>query len=829
MSKKNIAIFGSVCLLSILMVSGIAAGAILTLPRIEQLADYQPPQVSKVFDRNGLLIAEFFTEKRTVVPMEQIPPQVKHAFLAAEDADFYRHNGIDYGGLTRAILTEIKHAFIGGRRVGGSTITQQAARTLLLSRERTYTRKLKEIMLARKIEESLSKDEILGLYLNQIYFGNGVYGIEEAARFYYGCHARNLTLGQAAALASVPKSPNRINPRADKNRIIERRAYVLRQMVVHGFITVEQEQRALKEAIVGKPYVEQYLNQAPFYAETIRRKLVDMLGSDAVLHSGLSIYAAIDIKLQIQAQKSVRAGLRQIDKRHGYRGPLLHLKAEDGQKLSSLLSEKKATLFSSNQNKMWDLRRLSQQYQAEGLIKAATSIPVIPFEKGVAAVVLVRKVDDVNHEVIVDLGPRTAKLPFSRMKWARRFNPAEATRTPYLPSDVVQNGDLIEVRVVEVGQNTIVQLEQTPLVEGALVAIEPDSHDVVAIVGGYDFNNSQFNRATQAKRQPGSTFKPFIYAAAIDKEIVTASTLITDAPKIYLDTNDSAWRPNNNTREYLGDITVRTCLLKSVNTCSISLLESLGVSPVLDLAKNVQINTDNTPFPRNLTIALGSADVVPIDFVNAFSIFPNLGSYAAPVIIKKVVAPNGEILFEATNPKTQVLRPQSAFVVSNILKGYITPSVKQHLGSVLPVLAGKTGTSNEWRNAWFVGFSPDLVAGVYVGFDDNRSLGRGEFGIRVAMPIWGQFMRGALENHPFEDFEQPPGIVWREVNKNTGLMVSAQATAQFFGDDFMEPRPRVISEANIMEAFIEGSEPSNAMREASTSSFGFFDAGPSVQ
>lgn len=817
MQKKQKFYFAAGILVLFLSASAFTAASIFTLPKIEQLADYQPPQVSRMYDRNGIIVAEFFTEKRTIVPIEQIPAVVKMAFLAAEDADFYHHNGIDYGGLTRAIFTEIKHAFLGGRRVGGSTITQQAARTLLLSSERTYTRKIKEIILARRIEESLTKDEILGLYLNQIYFGSGVYGIQEAARYYYGVDAKNLSLSQAAALASVPKSPNRINPGADQERLRERRAYVLKQMQLNNFISAQQEAKANKESIIGKSAVDPYLNQAPFYAEAVRRKLIEMLGPEKILSSGLSIYAAVDIKLQIKAQKALRDGLRQVDKRQGYRGPILRLDPDKNRQLQKFLASKKATLFAKDPTKIWNLAKFVPLYNS-GVAENSLVINTTTLTQGLIIVALVKQIDDTKLQVAVDLGSKTATLPFSRMNWARAFNPTEYTRMPIKPSDVLKVGDLIEVRIVDAGEKLLVDLEQTPLAEAALIAIDPASHEVVAMVGGYDFNTSKFNRATQAKRQTGSSIKPFIYAAAIDKEIVTPATIITDAPKVYSNgSEDSQWRPNNNDRQFLGDITVRTCLLKSVNTCSISLLESLGIGDFLRFTKEIDINTPLTPFPRDLTIALGSADVTPLNFVNAYTIFPNQGSFALPIIINKVKSATGEILFEAKDPVvTEVLSPQSAYITTNILQGYMTPTVRQYLPYVTQPLAGKTGTSNEWRNAWFVGYSPELVAGAYVGFDDNKSLGKTEFGIRAAMPIWAQFMNDALKNRPYVNFTQPEGIVWRAIDEKTGLLAN----------DSPGDKSNYLPLGTIMEAFIEGTEPTDAATVTEKSSFGFFDTGP---
>ena len=745
------------------------------LPKLDQVEDYKPYQVSRVFDSTNNLVAEFYIEKRTLVLVKSLPVLVRNAFLAAEDADFYQHQGIDYFGILRALLNEVKYQIIGGQRLGGSTITQQTAKNMLLTSKKTYTRKIKEFILAKRIEEALTKEQILNLYLNQIYFGKGAYGIEEAAQTYFGVHARELTLSQAASLASMPKSPNKINPFKDPARVKERRDYVIDQMLLHGFITETMAANARREPVKAQIQQVPYLNKAPYYADEVRRFLIDKLGEEALYKDGLKIYTGLNMPIQVAANDSMKWGLRVLDKRQGYRGPIARLPAEDAVQMATGIRESK--------------RALEAQTIITGVVKSISST---------------------KQEAVIDLGESfSGILPLAGALWARSFNPEHYTPIPKNLSAVLKVGDIILVRIDQLNPRIQVSLEQKPLVEGALVVINPQTHRVLAMVGGYDFASSNFNRATQSKRQPGSSFKPFVYATAVDEEVVTAASLINDAPKEYGD-----WKPKNDNGKFLGQITLRTCLSGSINTCSITLMEQVGIGSVLNLVERAGEVTDQNPMPYDLTLALGSGEVFPLLHVNAYSIFPNAGQVGKPILIDKVVSPDGKVLYHSVVETHSVIQPSSAFVMTNMMRALMAGPGKRITGLAAP-LAGKTGTTNEFRSAWFVGFSQDMVAGVYVGFDDNRSLGIKEYGARAAMPIWGQFMTKALNVMPAREFIQPEGVVWRLIDPQTGQLASsnvvydpgAVAASTLDESELSDPNLPQAVKPPIMEAFIAGTEP----------------------
>ncbi len=829
--------FGWPLILSVAFAFGIAVAmfqyVVHDLPQLDSVADYRPPLASRVLDADGNVIGEFFTERRTLVVVSQLPAHVRNSFLAAEDADFYRHTGIDYFGIIRAVLNEIKYRLIGGQRIGGSTITQQTAKTMLLSRQRTYTRKIREFILAKRIEDTLNKDEILNLYLNQIYFGNGAYGIEEAARTYYGVAAKDLTLAQAASLASVPKSPNRINPLKDPERVRSRRDYVLDQMVVHGFASAHVVKAAKLESAAAKPSAQPYLNRAPYYTEEIRRILVAQFGEDEVYHGGLTIQTPVNMRIQIAAQNALRRGLRELDKRQGYRGPVTRLTKENQKQLRTILAEKMASLFKNNSvPRVWDLSLLTSEQLAQNWDEAGQLIKTVVLEPGAILAGLVKTVSNANKTVTIDLGKQNATLPFSKMTWARSFNVTKYTPPPKVPTDILQVGDIVLVKIDKVTPFIEVSLEQKPLVEGAIAVIDPHNHRVLAMVGGYDFFSSSFNRATQAKRQSGSSFKPFIYATAINSLAVTAATLITDAPKVYGDGQNSAqWKPKNSTGKFLGDITVHSCLVSSVNTCSITLLERVGIDAVRKLATDVGVLTDQTPLPRDLTIALGSGEAIPLAHINAYAIFPNGGQYEPPVLIEKVISRDGKILFEApVIEPVQAITPQAAYVMTNIMRGLMNGAGRRATGLSV-ALAGKTGTTNEFRSAWFVGFSQDLVAGVYIGFDNNQILGMSEYGARAAMPIWGYMMQDALQVIPAREFVQPEGVVWRLIDPQTGLLAKnavydpAVAENQFADESEVQLGAAERPKGAVLEAFIEGTEPTKSAGDSGPPPLELYDVG----
>jgi len=838
------------------------------LPELMSLEDYRPPRTTTIYDRSGHVVGRIATERRTVVPIARIPPHVKNAFLAAEDADFYEHEGLDYFAIVAAILNEVKVKLVGGNRRGGSTITQQTAKTFLLSSERSYSRKVKEMILAMRIEEELTKEEILHLYLNQIYFGYGAYGVEEAARTYYGRGVEKLTLSQAACLASAPKWPTRINPFADTERLAERRAYVLRQMLAHGHITEKEREAALKEPVRIDVTPLPYLDVAPYFSEAVRQQLVEKLGDAVVTEGGLSVYTSLDAKMQKAAVDAVREGLREVDKRQGYRGPLLRLDPDEAKALVDALEEERARRFTAEKapelasaelvgRPLWDLRALDAKLLRDDPKRALDAVRGARAKIGTEVGALVKRIDAVGKRVVVDLGTVDGVLTLEQMKWARPFHPVDNTKLPRAPGDVLKEGDVVLVRILALvpestdakgkknGARADVALEQDPLVEGAFVALDPHTHRVLAMVGGYDFVRSSFNRATQARRQPGSSFKPFIYALGIENRAFTpvgrldeqGSHLITDAPKVFLDRwTGKKWNPKNSGGGYKGDITLRTCLTFSVNTCSITLIETLGVEPVLDLATRAGLRKEPDTFAKNLTLALGTGEVTLTDLIAAYAIFPGEGVFAPPVLVEKVKAPDGEILLEAKVEPVRVISPETAYVMSDMMGSVVdtgTATAAKELGRKV---AGKTGTTNNARSVWFVGFTPDLLAGAYVGFDDNRAMGNREYGGKAALPIWLKFMKTAVAEFPERDFTMPDGVVRKIVDTRTGLLVRADsrevdaadslreivaaAVAVVTGETPEDPDALPPSEegtlppGQLSEVFIRGTEPVLTIEDA---------------
>lgn len=848
------------------------------LPDLATMADYRPPVTSRVFDANGNLVARFYEERRTVVPIERIPQHVRNAFISAEDEDFYNHEGIDYLAILRCSLLQVKHKLVGGAQCGGSTITQQTAQTFLLSMEHNYSNKVKKLLLAKAIEERFTKDQILHLYLNQIYFGNGAYGIEEAARTYYGVGVDKLTLAQGAALASVPKSPNRINPWADPARVRARRAYVLGQMVKNGLLTKAEGDRAAQEPVRVDVDGPEFLDTAPYYAEAVRRMLAERsdVGTEEVNRGGLTVYAALDGRLQKAANEAMQKGLRELDKRQGYRGPLVRLDPDEAKDVLAIFEAERARRFPPEETPelkqeelfgrpVWDLSGLKADALRRALASAPdeeeneddesasegkTPQPQAPPLRGVRSVkakagailgAVVQKVEASGKAVVVDLGTMEATLPLAQLTWARPYDPEKATPKPRSVGDVLKRGDVILVKLEKAIPATKkeparleVSLEQEPRAEGALVAVDPRSHRVLALVGGYDFRRSSFNRATQALRQPGSSFKPFIYAAGIEAKLFNAvgyldlaadgarsQRLITDAPKVFFDKwTSKPWKPENSNSRFLGDITLRTCLTHSVNTCSISILERVGVDPVLDLAKKLKLSTDAHPFPQNLSLALGTGEVIPLDLVNAYTVFPGEGRWAPPVLVEKVKRQSGQVLELSRPDPEQILSPQTAYIMSDLMKSVVESGTATRARDLGRPVAGKTGTTNKARSVWFVGFTPDLVAGVYVGFDDNDSLGRSESGGRASVPIWLDFMKVASAEVPARDFDPAAGVVRRGIDSTTGLLAQTdEALAPgalpepSFNDDG-DPIPKELPKGVIAEAFVAGTEPTQTAEDA---------------
>ncbi len=795
----------------------VMAGAILTgiigtisvvvlsrdLPTIRSLDDYQPKQSTVVYGMRGEIVARFAQERRTVVPYDHIPKVMIDSVIAAEDDQFFNHTGLDYVGIARCM---VKNVFSGRKRCGASTITQQTVKTFFLSPEKTFKRKFKEMILAKRVEEALNKQEILYLYLNQIYFGHGAYGVQEAAQVYFGKDVRDLSVAQAALLAGLPQSPARLDPYRHAERTLERRAYVLGRLKTLGTIDDATYQEAVNAPIeLDYNQSESDIDSNNHYAAQVRKLLDEMpnIGPERTLGGGLKVYTGVDPDIQRVAEQALNTGLRSLDKRQGWRGPLVHIERNDIKRLSELLDARMEKIAqrkaASGEPTIWDFSRIETREKTVELerISEAARFPRMKLEKIYGGVVTA--VDDPGKEAVVSLGSVQVHLPLrTGLAWARRFDIARYTSAPRAPSDVLEVGDVVLVRPTgeRRGQKDeyIGMLEQEPLAQSAVVVMDPSTREVRALVGGYGIGAGTFNRALQARRQAGSTFKPFVYATAFATEQYTPISKCLDAPRVYRDPwTKRSWKPSNYEGTFDGEMTLRTGLTLSKNMCSVELIDKVGVDPVLDLAAKCGIQS---PLPHNLTLALGSGDVTPLEMVNAYSTIATGGRVADPIFIRKVVGPEDEVLFESKNEPKDVMRPEVAYLITSLMQSVVEDGTARAVTALHRPVAGKTGTTNEARNAWFIGFTPDLVAGVWVGFDNNDPLGPRETGGRAAIPIWLELMTEATKDQPVRDFVAPPGIVFALVDPKSGRLATPD------------------TEGAKNEPFISGTEPTELLEDA---------------
>jgi penicillin-binding protein 1A len=725
------------------------------LPDVQSLREVQLQTPLRIYSSDDKLIAEYGEKRRSPIRYEQIPPLFIEAILAAEDSRFKEHHGVDIKGLIRAA---VQLASTGKIQSGGSTITMQVAKNYFLTRDRTFIRKFNEILLALEIEQELSKAEILELYLNKIYLGNRAYGIQAAANAYYGLNIDQLDLPQLAMIAGLPKAPSAYNPLANPTRAIERRNWIMQRMQVLGYIDTETLQQALDAPVSAQYYGSDIEIQAPYVAEMVRSQLQSQYG-DNIYTDGINAYTTIDSQQQLAANLAVENGLIAYDERHGYRG-----------------AEQQLGISGSDEKRLAAL----QETPSFGPLKPA---------------------------LVTDLGPNTTTarlkngeqilIEWEGLEWARRFISIN-TRGPRpgQSSDILALGDLIRVRQNEEGHWYLAQL---PEVQGALVALSPGNGAIQALVGGFNFHHSKFNRVTQATRQPGSNFKPFIYTTALASGL-TPATVINDAPVVFEDSKlESGWRPENYSKKFYGPTRLREALYKSRNLVSIRILKRIGVKPALEYIKRFGFET--TRLPDNLSLALGSADVTPLELVSAYAILANGGHKVSPFFLQRVESFDGDILFEADPvtvcegcvlidpaalPPTEqtdgrqltahpiaprIIDERTAYLINNIMQDVIkrgTGKRAQQLGRT--DLAGKTGTTNDQKDAWFSGFNRQLVTSTWVGFDQPESLGRREFGSTAALPIWIDFMQQALKNTPIDLPPPPEGIVSVRIDPQSGLL-----------------------------------------------------------
>ncbi len=699
-----------------------------SLPSTQSLRNYHPPLVSSVYAANGSLIGEFYTERRFLVPLQEVPPYVVKAFLASEDARFYEHGGVDLLGIIRASLKNLE---AGEIVQGGSTITQQVVKSLLLSPEKTWMRKLKEAALAYRIDHSLSKDEILYLYLNQIYFGAGAYGVEAAARTYFDKHVGDLSLAEGAMLAGLPKAPSRFSPLQNFSVAKDRQEYVLKRMAEVGFLTSEEARKALAQPLHFAKPKHWTLKALNSFTEEVRRQVEARYGRDGLYKQGISIYTTMDVRAQEIAQKALDAGLRELDKRHSrYRGVNLNVAKEDWPTTLKVLTERNGDL-------------------TQGKIVAA----------------LVTAYDPKTQTCLLRLGDVSAKLPPSGWQWTQ-VSDKRATK-------MFRVGDVVRVHLDKLldDKSWLAVLEQDPGMEGALMAMVPETGRVLCMVGGRDFEKSQFNRATQAVRQPGSAFKPIIYAAALDKGFTEASILI-DSPIVLDDRSlKGPWKPANYDQQFWGPILFRKALIHSRNVVTVKLLGQIGVNYAINYARQLGVTSPLTP---TLALALGSSGVTLEELITAYTPFINQGERVQPYLIEKILDRKGRLVEEHQVVRESVISPQTAYIMTNLLQGVVEEGTGQKAKELGRPAAGKTGTTNEMKDAWFVGYTPSTLAGVWVGYDDHTlSLGKGETGGRAACPIWLYFMKEWLKNEPLESFPIPPGVVFARVNSYSGMVTRA--------------------------------------------------------
>ncbi|MFN7272311.1 MAG: penicillin-binding protein 1A [Gammaproteobacteria bacterium] len=742
-----------------------------SLPTVEAMRNIELQVPLRVYSRDGKLMAQIGEQRRIPVTYDEVPEMVRQAFIAAEDDQFFRHSGFDYAGILRSLVVNL----VPGKRLqGASTITQQTARNLFLTQDRTWRRKVQEMFLTHRIEREFSKQEILGLYLNVISFGKRTYGVAAAADLYYGKKLGELTLAEAATLARVPQAPSRYNPISNPEAAAQRRAYVLRRMREIGYIDEATERAAAVEKVRAREHAQSFDIEAPYVAEMARLELIRRFGA-AAQNEGWKIFTSIDSKMQQAANAALREGLLDYDRRHGWRGPLARVTLPEGDAVDAL------------------------DEVLEGQPSPGKLVPA----------------------VVVKVGPKDARLytrdagfvdlAWEAISWARPKVGLGTGPSPKRAADVLARGDIVLVSLTKpTPPATAVKaaLAQMPEAAAALVALAPNDGAVRALVGGFDYFDQKvgkFNRATQAKRQPGSGFKPFLYSAALDKGFTTAS-LILDAPFVIDDPSmEEAWRPENSSGDFAGPMRLREALVKSRNLVSIRLLQAIGMSPAMQYAE--RFGFERSTLPRNLTLALGTNSATPLQVAAGYAVFANGGLRIQPWFIERIEDPKGQVVFQAAPRRAscatgdaaegadeaagcrlpdeqrapRAISAANAWLMTDMMREVITRGTgRRALALGRNDLAGKTGTTNEARDTWFNGYNRSLVASVWVGFDQSQPLGEGEEGSRTAVPIWVDFMRGALAGTPQRGWPMPEGLVQARISWSTGELASVDDPSGIF-------------------------------------------------
>lgn len=702
------------------------------LPSIESLKNYHPPVVTTFYAADGTPLAEFYHERRYLVRIKDVPSHVIKAFLAAEDARFYEHPGIDIWGVLRAALANLRAGTIVQ---GGSTITQQVVKSLLLTPERTWQRKIREAVLAYKIDKFLSKDEILELYLNQVYFGAGAYGVEAAARTFFGKHVQELSIAEAALIAGLPKAPSKYNPYENFDEAKRRQLFVIQRMEEEKFISKKEAEAARQQPLELKGQRGKSLREMNHFIEEVRRRLVDRYGEKTFYEEGLQVYTTYDPKAQALAENALLKGLSDYEKRHGFRGAAKVIPKRQWKDFIRDLKERQQSI--------------SEGQIVDGIVLAS---------------------DDAKKAFVVSIGHRELLLERNGWEWTGR---GYSTMKSLLPP-----GSVIKVSVRKIQSKPesskrsrqkppeepkmveTLMLEQSIEVEGAMVVADLKTGDVLALVGGRDFRSSQFNRATQARRQPGSAFKPIVYAAAVDQGF-TELTTVVDFPVVFKGGSGKLWKPGNYDGSFMGPMTLRKALALSRNVVAVKLANAVGIEEVVEMARKLGIESPLTP---TLALSLGASGLPLIELTQAYSVFANNGVLVPFRFVTKVLDRNGNVIDEFPVIQKAAISPDTAYIITDMLTAVIQEGTGKAAKALGRPVAGKTGTSNEFRDAWFIGYTPDYIAGVWVGYDDNtRSLGHGEAGGKVACPIWTDFMKEWLADKPVKPFTPPPEVVFVKV------------------------------------------------------------------
>lgn len=855
----------------------------MDLPKISTLADYNPPLASRILAKDGEVLATLGTEDRELVEINDVPQVIIDAFLSAEDAGFYDHSGIDYMGLMRAMMVNLK----AGRVVqGGSTITQQVAKSLLLTRERSYARKIKDFLLAIRIEQQFTKEEILYLYLNQVYLGSGYYGVKSAMRGFFDKDLEDATIAEAAVIAGLLVAPSRFSPLINPRRARDRQMYVLGRMLANEKISQEEYQEAVEERLRLRHRRAREF-QAGYFTEWIRQRVIDKIDREDFLTGGYVVQTTLDWELQQVAEREVLSGAKEIDKRQGYKGPLRSVAQDEiaafEREFRESYLERNSNYFTINDDfeREYELQIDEEEFESiyEARSEWSKESPRLRFRPGNKSddsllqhlktdtyyEAVVTHVDDGIRMIYVSIGGVMGIIPYNYFRWAREREITDQRQFyPYVtrPSTIVKKGDIIHVTIANKStgiyrhlsdeakarlddsderEKVVAQryllcwLDQVPDVQAALVALDPSNGHILSFVGGVDFRQSQFNRVVQSRRQPGSSFKSLLYAAGLENGF-TPATIIHDTPESLGGVDETLnWKPRNYDGQFKGPMTFRNSLEQSRNIPTIKIAEDIGVRTVIDFMKRIEFNAR---LDRDLSLALGSFGVSLLDIVATYSIFPSGGRLVRAKSILAIYDRNGNLIsleeddiqevvedvelteeeelvlaqqepltekeeeieqnpFHLTLGGDQVFDPRLAYIMSNLLKGAIHHGTGRAALEVSRTLAGKTGTTNNFVDAWFIGFSPNVVAGVWTGFDENQTIGWGETGARSALPIWREYMRATIRKFGEQDFRIPPGIVNVRIDKETGRLANLGAARAF------------------EEAFAEGTEP-GAIQSQST-------------